>query len=264
METLVTKLISIFGISYLRYIIIAGLAYATFYVWKKRSFIHLKIQQKFPDSNRLKSEILNSTYSLFVFSLFGVCIFYLKSIGYTKIYTNVNDMGIPYLLFSIVTLILVHDTYFYWAHRAMHHKKVYRFVHRVHHDSTNPTPFAAFSFHPLEAIIEVGILPIFVFILPLHPIAILVWLLFMTFMNVLGHLGFEIFPSGFTTNPLTKLSNTSVHHNMHHKYVNYNFGLYFNFWDKWMGTNHPNYHQEFESVASKQIDESKSQLQEQK
>jgi sterol desaturase/sphingolipid hydroxylase (fatty acid hydroxylase superfamily) len=83
-------------------------------------------------------------------------------------------------------------------------------------------------------------------------------------MNVLGHLGFEIFPSGFTTNPLTKLSNTSVHHNMHHKYVNYNFGLYFNFWDKWMGTNHPNYHQEFESVASKQIDESKSQLQEQK
>jgi sterol desaturase/sphingolipid hydroxylase (fatty acid hydroxylase superfamily) len=173
-------------------------------------------------------------------------------------------MGIPYLLFSIVALILVHDTYFYWAHRTMHHKKIYRFVHRVHHDSTNPTPFAAFSFHPLEAIIEVGILPILVFILPLHPIAILVWLLFMTFMNVLGHLGFEIFPSGFTTNPLTKLSNTSVHHNMHHKYVNYNFGLYFNFWDKWMGTNHPNYHQEFESVASKQIDESKSQLQEQK
>ena len=60
----------------------------------------------------------------------------------------------------------------------------------------------------------------------------------MTFMNVLGHLGFELYPKGFTTHWLGKWNNTSTHHNMHHKYYNCNYGLYFNIWDRIMGTNH--------------------------
>ena len=31
----------------------------------------------------------------------------------------------------------------------------------------------------------------------------------------------------------------------------YNFGLYFTWWDRWMGTEHPRYHERFESVASR-------------
>ena len=63
-------------------------------------------------------------------------------------------------------MILLHDTYFYWAHRAMHHPKIYRHVHLVHHLSQNPSPWAAFAFHPFEAVIEAGIvvsLPFFSF-----------------------------------------------------------------------------------------------------
>jgi sterol desaturase/sphingolipid hydroxylase (fatty acid hydroxylase superfamily) len=41
---------------------------------------------------------------------------------------------------------------------------------------------------------------------------------------------------------------------MHHKYVNSNFGLYFNIWDRVMGTNHERYHEEFEAVVSKRKD----------
>jgi sterol desaturase/sphingolipid hydroxylase (fatty acid hydroxylase superfamily) len=140
-------------------------------------------------------------------------------------------------------------------HRAIHHKSVYKYVHRVHHVSTNPTPWASFSFHPLEAVLEVGILPIMVFLMPLHPAAIVTWLLFMTLMNVMGHLGFELFWKGFTTGKITKWANTSVHHNMHHKYVNSNFGLYFNLWDRIMGTNHKNYTEEFEAIKSKEESE---------
>jgi sterol desaturase/sphingolipid hydroxylase (fatty acid hydroxylase superfamily) len=32
---------------------------------------------------------------------------------------------------------------------------------------------------------------------------------------------------------------------MHHRYVNYNYGLYFNIWDRLMGTNHPRYEEEY-------------------
>jgi Delta7-sterol 5-desaturase len=72
----------------------------------------------------------------------------------------------------------------------------------------------------------------------------------MTALNVLGHLGFEIYPKGFTKHSLLGINNTSTHHNMHHSLTNCNYGLYFNFWDKWMGTNHKKYHETFEKLAS--------------
>ena len=74
---------------------------------------------------------------------------------------------------------------------------------------------------------EVGIVPIMVFLMPIHPLTILVWVLYMTSMNVLGHLGFELFPDGFASGKITKWHNTSTHHNMHHKYVTCNYGLYY-------------------------------------
>jgi sterol desaturase/sphingolipid hydroxylase (fatty acid hydroxylase superfamily) len=133
----------------------------------------------------------------------------------------------------------------------MHWDAIYKYVHRVHHLSTNPTPWAAFAFHPFEAVMEVSIVLIMVFIMPLHYLAILAWILYMSGLNVLGHLGFELFPSGFTTNKLTSWHNTSTHHNMHHRLVKCNYGLYFNFWDKIMGTNHEHYTEEFEKVKAK-------------
>ena len=56
---------------------------------------------------------------------------------------------------------LMHRRAFYWMHRFMHLPGIFKAVHKVHHLSHNPSPWAAFSFHPLEAIIEAGILPVF-------------------------------------------------------------------------------------------------------
>jgi sterol desaturase/sphingolipid hydroxylase (fatty acid hydroxylase superfamily) len=249
------RLITIFSISVLRYLIFAGVAYLIFYVWKRSDFFSMKIQSKFPGRELILAEIRNSFISLFVFALIGVGIYMLRKNGYTLIYLDFYQYSIAYFVFSVIVLIMIHDTYFYWMHRAIHHKSVYKYVHRVHHVSTNPTPWASFSFHPLEAVLEVGILPIMVFLMPLHPAAIVTWLLFMTLMNVMGHLGFELFWKGFTTGKITKWANTSVHHNMHHKYVNSNFGLYFNLWDRIMGTNHKNYTEEFEAIKSKEESE---------
>ena len=120
----------------------------------------------------------------------------------------------------------------------------------MHHLSTNPSPFAAFSFHPLEAILEAGILPILVVVLPLHPLAILTFIFFMTFLNVLGHLGYELYPSTFVASSLTNWNNTSFHHNMHHQKFNCNYGLYFNWWDKIFKTNHDLYQIEYEKITN--------------
>ncbi len=234
-----------------RYLAFATPLFLLFYVWKKRAFFKYKIQQKYPNNKNIIREIGYSLLSIGIFSLVSSVVFILRRHGYTKIYYHLSDHSTAYFIFSVIAFIVVHDTYFYWGHRFMHWKKIYLYVHKIHHLSSNPTPWAAFAFHPLEAFVEVGILPIMVFLIPLHPLAIVIWLLYQFGMNVLGHLGFELYPSGFVSHKITKWHNTSTHHNMHHKYVTSNYGLYFNFWDRIMGTNHERYEQVFEEVKER-------------
>jgi len=132
----------------------------------------------------------------------------------------------------------------------MHWKKLFPFVHHIHHRSHNPTPLAAFSFHPLEALIEIGILPLIAFTFPVHRAVIGLFSLYMIVMNVIGHLGFELFPDWFLKNRISRWLSTSTHHNMHHHYGKGNYGLYFNIWDKLLKTNHPHYEKEFNEAVS--------------
>jgi sterol desaturase/sphingolipid hydroxylase (fatty acid hydroxylase superfamily) len=63
--------------------------------------------------------------------------------------------------------------------------------------------------------------------------------------NVLGHCGYEIFPRCFMRTPLGWLLNSVTHHAQHHEKFRANYGLYFNIWDRLMGTNHPDYEAKF-------------------
>lgn len=57
----------------------------------------------------------------------------------------------PTEVMSIVALWflldLFHDTWFYFAHRALHCRWVLRNVHYMHHQSTTPSAFSGYSFH---------------------------------------------------------------------------------------------------------------------
>ncbi|GIX41645.1 MAG: sterol desaturase [Leptospiraceae bacterium] len=236
-------------INLLRYILIAGAAFLIFWIFLKDKIYFRRIQKREPKRSDYKREILYSMSTILIFGIVGVIVYYLRIHGYTKIYSDVNQYGWGYFWFSVIALIFLHDTYFYWTHRWMHHPKIFKYVHLVHHKSNNPTPFAAYSFHPLEAVVEAGIVPLAVFIMPVHTGALFIFITFSFVMNVLGHIGYEFYFKGFTKHPLTWWNNTSTHHNMHHKYVNWNFGLYFNIWDRLMGTNHPRYHEIYNEIT---------------
>ena len=238
----------IFFATLLRYILLAGIAFLLFYVIFKKKFLLSKIQQKFPKNKDYFREIGYSFITFLIFSLVGVGLYNPKVRPYTNTYFQISDYGYLYLFFSFVLMIIIHDTYFYWAHRFMHHPKVFRFFHYVHHQSTNPSPWASFSFQPLEAVVEAGIFIIFAFSIPLHFYVLLAFLIFMTAYNVYGHLGWELYPKKFEKSSLGKWINTSISHNLHHQYFKGNYGLYFMFWDRWMGTVSKNYAETFEST----------------
>jgi sterol desaturase/sphingolipid hydroxylase (fatty acid hydroxylase superfamily) len=233
----------------IRYALFAGAAYLVFYVWFRRRIISWKIQAAFPKSAEMRREILYSLLSFGVFCGAGLLTVVFHRLGWSHIYFKISKYGWAYLCFSLVVLIFVHDTWFYWTHRLMHWKPLFPFFHRVHHLSHNPTPWASFSFQPLEAVVQSAIFPLTVLWLPTHPLVAILWLFYMTAMNVFGHLGFEILPAGFLKNRFLRWHNTSVHHNMHHRYVHCNYGLYFNIWDRLMGTNHPRYEEEYDRVC---------------
>lgn len=239
-----------------RFFFFTGTAYLLFYAILRNKLLNKKIQARFPSFKEIRFEIFHSITSLFIFVSMAKIVF---TFFPHKLYYHISEHGILYFILSVITLILVHDTYFYWAHRFMHWKKIYKYVHRIHHVSTNPTPFTAYSFHPIEAVLENAVL-FMVLIIPIHPFAFIAFGLFQITWNITGHLGFEVFPSGFTTHPITKWFNSSTHHNMHHKRVKCNYGLYFNFWDTIMGTNHPEYHEEFERVATSKASKTENSL----
>jgi Delta7-sterol 5-desaturase len=250
-ESLVEHFAKSLMVHSLRYSLLAGGLFLIFFVWKRRQWFYKKIQLRTPQKSKIRHEILWSASSILIFTTIGSITHYLFLNGYTELYTDINERGWGYLALTTLGLILWHDFYFYWTHRAMHHKAIFPYVHKVHHISNDPTPWAAFSFHPLEAIVQAGFIHIAIFTVALHPVALLIMALYQMTLNVFGHLGFEVLPKGFATGKLTKWHNTSTHHNMHHSKVNCNYGLYFNVWDRLMGTNHKDYEKTFDEVKAR-------------
>lgn len=239
---------------FVRYTVLAGTAFLIFYVIKRRSLLKYKIQQRFPDQKHIWSEVLHSAATAVIFAGMGIGVYYARKAGYTQIYTDISRYGWGYFAFSFVFMVVLHDAYFYWMHRLMHHPRLFMLLHRVHHYSRNPTPWASLSFHPLEAVLEFGIIPIAILFVPFHPLALFVFTAWSLFFNVAGHLGYELFPKGFVRHPVWKWMNTSTHHNMHHQRSNCNYGLYFNFWDRVMGTNDSRYEAVFEGIKERKSD----------
>ncbi|MEM5564169.1 sterol desaturase family protein [Psychroserpens sp. AS72] len=239
------------SIVFLRYLFFSGILYSIFYLFKKQRFKHKRIQKKFPKLIRIKKEIKHSFSTAIVFTGIGLCVYALKINDLTKIYTDLSLYGSGYFFLSILIILLLHDSYFYWIHRFIHHPKLFAIFHKVHHQSRNPTPFTAFSFDVTEAIIEAAIIPVIILFLPMHPLAIFIFFNISLGFNIMGHLGYEFLPSWFIKHPILKWINTSTHHNMHHQKANANYGLYFNFWDTLMKTNHKHYHKKFYAITRK-------------
>jgi lathosterol oxidase len=235
-------------ITSIEFLAAAGFLFFYLYVWKKRKYWHLKIQQRFPEKKHILRDIKYSFYTSAIYGVVMLWVMWASKIRLTRVYYPIDKYGYDYYVFSILLMVFIHDTYFYWTHRLLHWKPIFKKVHVVHHLSLDPTPFSAYAFHPLEAFIEVGILPLIVFTVPYHVSALTIFLTYALLMNVMGHMGYEFFPKGFAGHKVLKWHNSATHHNMHHRYTKCNYGLYFNLWDRIMKTNHQRYEQIFDDV----------------
>jgi Delta7-sterol 5-desaturase len=235
-----------------RYFFIAGLAFLIFYILFRKRVLHRRIQQTYPKVKDYFRDIFYSILSLLIFAVAATLVFTVFY-KHTNLYSDFDRHGIVYYILTFPAMFLIHDTYFYWMHRTIHHPLLFPRVHRTHHLSANPSPWTAYAFHPLEAILETAIIPLIAFTIPVHNSALVIFLLFQLIYNVYGHLGVEIYPKNFHKTKFGRWINTSVGHNMHHKFFKGNYGLYFLFWDRWMGTLNKNYDSTYERVTGGSI-----------
>ena len=233
-----------------RYLLAAGLMAAILALFWRVGLARRKLQARRATSRDVRREILASLRSALVFSLLGTVVFVAARQGWVTLYQGFDRAGPLYFVLSLAVMLVAHDTYFYWTHRAMHHRRLFRFFHRTHHLSRTPTPWAAYSFSVPEAIVQGAFVPLFVAFVPMHALAIFVFVVIQIMRNVMGHAGSEVHPAGFGPGRWLGWNNTTTHHDLHHETGRYNYGLYFRWWDKFMGTEHPDYRCKFEAVVA--------------
>lgn len=233
-----------------RYLVAAGAAFLLVWVWGRTRYEPRLVRGAWAPRSELRRELAYSASTAAIFAAVGTATFFGARAGALKLYDDVGAHGWAWWALSIAILVVAQDAYFYWTHRAMHHPWLYRHVHRVHHRSHNPSPWAAYAFAPAEAFVHAAFVPLATLAMPVHRMALFAFLGFMIARNVLGHLGVELFPAGFATARATAWSTTTTHHALHHARPRHNYGLYFTWWDRAMATTDPTYETSFASVAS--------------
>jgi sterol desaturase/sphingolipid hydroxylase (fatty acid hydroxylase superfamily) len=220
-----------------RYLVMSGFAY--WLLWQRggEKLNAKRLNRDRPMRGVILEEIRLSLLSSALYAAPAAVALVVWLNGGTQIYTDWNAYGgVPYLLLSFFIYLAVQDTYYYWAHRLMHHPRLFRWMHAGHHKSRQPTPFASFAFDPAEAALTAWVLPALVFVIPIHIGLVLVLLMLMTVTAIMNHSGWEVLPRGFVFGPVGRHLISATHHSYHHTRFDKNYGLYFRFWDRLMGT----------------------------
>lgn len=215
---------------------LVGVLYLVFWIVFGKILRNRKIQlSKRAGWPQIKDEIGAALLSFIGTTMFMFVILSFKDQGLAKFHIETGKYGLWYEVLTVAIMILMSDTWFYWSHRIMHHPKIYKYVHALHHKSLDVNPFTSFSFHVIEAVwLTLWILPLSM-VMPISMTALGVTQFIGAFNNLKSHLGFELFPGFFKYAPFNMLV-TATNHSLHHTQYNGNYGLFFRFWDIICGT----------------------------
>ena len=128
----------------------------------------------------------------------------------------------------------IHEIHFFCGHWLIHQGPLYKYIHSIHHNSINPSPWSSMSMHPVEAAFFFSEM-MWHILIPSTPFVALFQLTSTAYGAIVGHIGFDKLEMGENLAP----DSHAYTHYLHHKYFEVNYGgdglipL-----DKWFGTWH--------------------------
>jgi len=200
-------------------------------------FSQYKIQgtQKWPNESLVRKATVDTLINHLVARPITAYYFYglHKYFGGADWSMNAPLPSLPTILYSFVVYMIVNDTLFYWSHRALHHPSVYKRFHKQHHEFHVSLGITTEYASPFESVFSNTIPTVLgPLIMGSHPTLLWMWLVFREIETVDAHCGY-VFPFS----PMRPFPfNGPQRHDYHHSNNTGNFGSFFTFWDKLMGT----------------------------
>ncbi len=137
---------------------------------------------------------------------------------------------------SFVGSLVLFDTWFYWFHRLIHIRPLYRRVHQFHHMTVTPVVWSNNSDLLVDNLFLQSYWLVAHFLIPIAPVALLLHKIYDQVTGIAGHSGWE--HGGLWCWPPSPLVGVT-HHDQHHRFFRCNYATHFSLWERLMGTLHP-------------------------
>ncbi|MCK6544998.1 sterol desaturase family protein [Myxococcota bacterium] len=134
---------------------------------------------------------------------------------------------------QVVAFVYLDDVLFYFAHRALHTRWLFRHVHALHHQIRTPWAITGHYSHPVEYVITGSLVLVGPALVGAHVYTLWVWIALRQWEAAEGHSGYD-FP--WSPTKLFPGSDGARHHDAHHEAVTGNYAGFFAHVDKLLGT----------------------------
>ena len=174
-------------------------------------------------------------YAVPIFTVYEVLTYWLFANGFLGFFSFTDNSAGFWIWFVVLLLFVpvIHSTHFYFSHRLLHCRALYKSVHRIHHANIEVGPFSGLAMHPLELAIYFSTVCV-QWLLALHPLNALYQLQFAVFNAAMSHTGYE----KILLKDDVGIESSSYFHYLHHKYFECNYGGTIAPMDQLFGTFH--------------------------
>jgi lathosterol oxidase len=143
-----------------------------------------------PARGQLKRELQHSAISVLIFGVGMIFTWGLLQLGWAHLSPDSGGWRIP---LEILALVIWNDIHFWINHRLLH-TRLLRSFHLPHHRSIVTTPFATYSFHPIEALMLGNVILLPMLVHDFNFWSLFSVPLFSLFFNCVGHANYDFFP----------------------------------------------------------------------